>query len=240
MKRVAGTRDPGPVWRVGYRPDPWAWTDWRHVPDEGRFNGRWDDQLAEFRTLYTAESLLGCLLEVLARFRPDPATDTALDDIEDTDGETTRYPDAPSGTVGYRWLEQRFGGSAIQSGTYCVVTNSISISTIQAHFPFARYGLTPILLDASVLKDAGQRDLTRSIANWIFELRDDSQNDLVDGIEFNSRFGDELRMWAVFERVADQELDTSARLTNAKHFALHPDTPAVVEAFRIHGLRWND
>lgn len=224
------------VWRVGFRPDPWAWTDWLYANDAGRFNGRWDDQSSEFRTLYTGESLLACLLEVLAHFRPDPATDAALDEIEDEEGEVELHPDASSGTVGYLWLEKRFGGSADQSGSYCFVTHTESISAIQAGFPFAKFKLKPVLLDASVLKDADQRDLTRSIARWIFDLRDDQQNDLVDGIEFRSRFGDEVRMWAVFERAADGE--TSAHLTDQEVFALHPETPEVTEAFRLHGLRW--
>ncbi|MFF9565545.1 RES family NAD+ phosphorylase, partial [Leifsonia sp. NPDC014704] len=122
------------VWRVGYRPDPWAWADWRYANDAGRFNGRWDDQLAElFRTLYTGESLLACLLEVLAQFRPEPQTDAELDEIEDEAGEVELYPDAPSGTVGYGWLEERFGGKADQTGRYCSVTHSESLAAIQAN-----------------------------------------------------------------------------------------------------------
>lgn len=231
-----GTRQ---VWRVGHRPDPWAWSDWLYANDEGgRFNGRWDDQNSDFRTLYTGESLLACLLEVLAQFRPDPTTDAELDEIEDPEGEVDLHPDATSGTVGYWWLEQRFGGSADQTGDYCFVTHSESISAIQAGFPFARFKLKPALLDASTLKDARQRDLTRSIARWIFDLRDEQQSDLVDGIEFRSRFGDEVRMWAVFERAADEE--TSSHLTNQRTFALHPETPEVAEAFRLHNLRWSD
>jgi hypothetical protein len=226
------------VWRVGHRPDPWAWSDWLYANDEGRFNGRWDDQHSEFRTLYTGESLLACLLEVLALFRPDPTTDAELDEIEDPDGEVGMHPDASSGTVGYWWLDQRFGGSAEQSGTYCYVTHSESISAIQTGFSFARFKLAPVLLDTSVLKDAHQRDLTRSIARWIFDLRDDLQNDLVHGIEFRSRFGDEARMWAVFERASD--LETSAQLSRQETFMLHPDTPEIVEAFRIHRLRWSN
>ncbi|WP_052323540.1 hypothetical protein [Leifsonia xyli] len=88
------------------------------------------------------------------------------------------------------------------------------------------------------MKDARQRDLTRSIARWIFELRDQNQNDLVDGIQFTSRFGDEYRMWAVFERAADRE--TSERLANAETFELRHDTPEIVDAFRLHRLRWPD
>lgn len=227
------------VWRVGYRPNPWAWADWRYANDAGRFNGRWDDQLAElFRTLYTGESLLACLLEVLAQLRPDPQTDAELDEIEDESGEVHLYPDSLSGTVGYGWLEERFVGKADQAGRFCFVTHSESLAAIQANFPFARFKLTPIQLDTSVLKDARRRDLTRSIARWIFELRDENQNDLVDGIQFTSRFGDEYRMWAIFERAADGE--TSGHLTNEETFELHPETPELLAAFHLHNLRWKD
>jgi hypothetical protein len=55
----------GVVWWVGFRPDPWAWTDWKYGSDDGRFNGRWDDMAGQFRTVYAGESLVACLPEVL-------------------------------------------------------------------------------------------------------------------------------------------------------------------------------
>lgn len=30
------------VWRVGFLPQPWEWSDWRWAGPDGRFNGRWD------------------------------------------------------------------------------------------------------------------------------------------------------------------------------------------------------
>ena len=50
--------DLGDVWHVGYEPDAWAWVPWRYADDEGLFGGRWDDQLGQFRTIHTADSLL--------------------------------------------------------------------------------------------------------------------------------------------------------------------------------------
>ena len=73
------------VFRVGYAPDPFAWTPWQYAND-GRFDGRWDDPDGTYRTLYVADRLLGCLLEVLADFRPDLELLTALDAIVDDDG----------------------------------------------------------------------------------------------------------------------------------------------------------
>ncbi|WP_051973749.1 RES domain-containing protein [Cryobacterium sp. MLB-32] len=234
------TSDPGVVWRVGHRPDPWAWTDWLYATDDGRFNGRWDDQLSEFRTLYTGETLLACLLEVLAHFRPDPVTDSELDEIEDPDGAIVLAPDAPAGTVGYKWIETHIGGRAQQAGCYCFVTHSRSIATVQASLPFAKYDLCPQLLDAAILKDGGQRNLTRSIAHWLYDLRGVDQGDLVNGVEFRSRYGDEFRMWAVFERLADEGLGTSGHIQQEEIISLHPEDSEMQLAFDLHGLRWHD
>ena len=55
---VSVVTDPGTVWRVGYRPDPWTWTPWQYAAN-GRFNGRWDDPDGNYRTLYTGKTLLG-------------------------------------------------------------------------------------------------------------------------------------------------------------------------------------
>lgn len=49
------TRGPGPDWELASR---------------GRFPGRWNDRDGTFRTIYVAETLLACLAEVLAVFRP--------------------------------------------------------------------------------------------------------------------------------------------------------------------------
>ncbi|HUG50802.1 MAG TPA: RES domain-containing protein, partial [Terrimesophilobacter sp.] len=67
---IESSDDLGDVWHVGFAPNSWAWAPWQYADDEGLFGGRWDDQLGQFRTIYTADSLLGCFLELLARFRP--------------------------------------------------------------------------------------------------------------------------------------------------------------------------
>ncbi len=89
------------VYRVGFRPDAFAWTPWQYA-SHGRFDGRWDDCEGRFRTLYVADQLLGCLLEVLADFRPDLLLLAQLQDIDDEDDE--EYPTAAGGTVPRSWL----------------------------------------------------------------------------------------------------------------------------------------
>ncbi|WP_373562885.1 RES domain-containing protein [Nocardioides campestrisoli] len=60
------------VWRLGFKPSPWVWPGWDWAGTDGRFPGRWDDRQGNFRTTYAGSTLVGCLLEVLADFRPDP------------------------------------------------------------------------------------------------------------------------------------------------------------------------
>lgn len=77
--------------------------------------------------------------------------------------------------------------------------------------------------------------LPRRSPPGLYDLHDGSR-DLIDGVQFESRHGDELTLWAVFERGDDG--DASARLAQIQAVPLHPDDPALIEAFRIHRLTW--
>jgi hypothetical protein len=217
----------------------WVWTHWVYATDSGLFDGRWDDQNGDFRTLYTADSLLGCLLELLARFRPSASLDAALDEIVDDDGTLALYPDAPSGCLGHSWLEDRLCGSAVQSGRYCFITHSRSLSCLRARFPFARHDIAAVDVDAALIKDARNRKLTRSIARWVYDLPAGPEGGRIDGIEFRSRHGDEIRMWAVFERPDDQAHSGHLSPMGTPE-SVPDDLPELLEAFDRHGLRWND
>jgi hypothetical protein len=233
------TGDPGKVWRVGFAPDPWAWAGWEYATEPGNlFPGRWDDQMGEFRTVYTADRLLGCFLELLARFRPSQTVQAAVDEVEDDDGSGADYPDAAPGAVGYSWLEGRLYGSAQQTGRYCAITHSRSIAALTRHYPFSQHGLSVLDVDAALLKDARDRVLTRSIARWLYDLHH-LGHPRVDGVEFASRHGDELRMWAVFERSDSPTRSTHIRPLD-EPAPVTPDRPELIEAFNRYGLHWHD
>jgi hypothetical protein len=59
----------GPIYRVGWRPDPWAPPDWVYATRQGIFGGRYDDPEGQYRVLYANSSRHGCFIETLARFR---------------------------------------------------------------------------------------------------------------------------------------------------------------------------
>lgn len=229
--------DPGRVWRVGFEPDMWAWTPWRYATDDGLFNGRWDDQLGQFRTLYTSDSLRGCFLELLAKLQPSTTLEAELDDFEDDDGSVARHPEGESGEVGYSWLNGRVFGDANQNGRYCFITHSDSLAALKAGYRFDRHDIALVDVDSGLLKDAHDRILTRSIAHWVYDLRHQDRREFVDGIEFRSRHGDEIRMWAVFERSEDEQRSGHIEPVSEPQ-RVTPDTEQLVDAFRQLQLRW--
>ena len=229
---LAAAVDPGAVWRVGYRPDPWAWTPWQYAGETGRFTGRWDDPRGSFRSTYAARDLLACLLEVLAGFRPDPLLEQDLAGI-DEEPEDGDYPSQRPGVVPQDWLSNWEASSATLSGIYCAVTDRASLATLRTGFLPAALGYGLADLDAGVLRLSAPRALTQQIAAWLYDLHDGSQ-DLFDGVQFDSRHGDDLTQWAVFER--DEDHGVSARISGARSVPMHPQHPDLVEAFRLHRL----
>lgn len=234
------TGDPGTVWRVGFEPDPWAGTPWIYATDAGLFDGRWDDQRGVFRTLYTAASLLGCFLEFLAKHRPDTIVRDALAEIDDPDNLAAGDHEAPPGAIGYDWLDGRQFGRATQVGRYCFITHSRTVAALKKAGVFAAHGIAPYDVDAALLKKAEDRVLTRSIARWVYDLRDEQRNELVDGVEFRSRHGDEIRLWALFERSPHDTRRHSKLITPNGDAPVTPDTPELLDAFSRLGLFWHE
>jgi hypothetical protein len=217
------------VWRIGFRPDPWAWSGWEWATD-GRFPGRWDDLHGNFRTVYAGSSLRACLLEVLAGFRRDARLAAELDEIVEDNEDEVLHPTLASGQVPREWLDARAATSAKLCGTYCAVTDSRSIAVLHPHFIGIALSLGLLDLDAAALKDARPRHLTQAIAAWIYETTD------LDGVTFASRHGDDLQLWAIFERPADPAV--SPKLTRVRPEELHHDSAAIKEAFQMLGLVW--
>lgn len=232
--RLSCVQDPGVVYRVGFAPDPWAWSGWEYARNDGRFGGRWDDAAGEFRTVYAATTLLGCLLEVLAPLRPDPAVADELAHIDD-ESDDTAYPTTPAGTVSRSWLEQRCASRANLSGTFCCATDSETVSTLRDDFLATAVVMGLPDFDTAALKLAQPRELTQRVASWLWAQTDAEGQPVLDGVHFLSRHGDEHELWAVFER--DSDGPRSHRVSRPEPVAL-TDAPALAEAMRIHGLRF--
>ena len=151
--QLAVATSEGRIWRIGFRPDPWAWSGWEWATN-GRFPGRWDDLHGNFRTVYAGSSLHACLLEVLAAFRRDARIAMELDEIVEDDQDRVLHPTVPPGQVPREWLDARAATSAELTGTYCAVTDSKSIAVLYPHFIGIALSLGLANLDAAALKDA--------------------------------------------------------------------------------------
>lgn len=218
------------VWRVGYRPEPWAWVGWEWA-SEGRFPGRWDDAEGNFRTVYAGSSLLGCLLELLADFRADPLLESEMGQIAEDPQDAAAFPTVPAGVVDPEWLTPRVGATARLTGRFAAVTAAQSLAGLHPEFvgQALRLGLRDF--DAAALKDARARELTQHLASYLYATT------ALDGVVFQSRHGDDITLWAVFERPGDHPI--SPCLSDITHHQLGTDQPDVVRAMTLLGLRWH-
>jgi hypothetical protein len=230
--QLAAAEAAGKVWRVGFRPEPWAWSGWEWATD-GRFPGRWDDLHGNFRTIYAGSSLLACLLEVLAHFRKDARLSVELDEIVEDDEDRVLHPTIAPGQVPREWLEVRAAASAELSGQYCAVTASSSIAALYPQFIGLALSLDLADFDAAALKDARPRRLTQAVAARLYETTD------FDGVTFASRHGDDLQLWAIFERPGDPPITPNIHDVVGEEQLQH-NSQEISNAFRLLGLQWKN
>lgn len=231
-EQLAAAEAGGRVWRVGFRPEPWAWSGWEWATD-GRFPGRWDDLHGNFRTIYAGSSLLACLLEVLAGFRKDARLSLELDEIIEDDEDKVLHPTLPPGQVPKEWLDERAAASAELSGRYCAVTDSGSVAALYPHFIGLALASGLGDFDTAALKDARPRHLTQAVASRLYEMTD------FDGVTFASRHGDDLHLWAIFERPGDPPITPNIHDVIVEELLQH-DSPDINNAFRLLGLQWEN
>ena len=155
-----------------------------------------------------------------------------LDEIVEDDEDAVLHPTLSPGEVPREWLDARAAARAELSGNYCAVTASQTVSALYPHFVGKALSLGLADFDAAALRDARPRHLTQAIASWLYETT------TVDGVAFSSRHGDDLHLWAIFERPGDPAV--SPKLNPAGIFDLHHNAEAIQEAFGILRLKWRD
>ena len=222
-------RPPSCLFRVSRRPDPWTWPDWAHVSDDRTFGNRWDDPRGIYRVVYAASQRQGAFLEVLARFRPDPAVVAGLERIT---GEADAI--AP-GRVPASWLRKRVMGEASVFGTFAHVGRSRSLAHLRRLMTarLVHYGLSD--LDAGTIRLSAPRRLTQEISRCVFEMTEvGSVEPSYHGICYLSRLGDELENWAIFE--VSEPSGGEPRIEPGAVSELSPEDSDFQAALRVHGL----
>lgn len=222
---------PEVVWHVGRRPDPWAWVPWQYAG-----NQRWDDRMSKFRTVYAASTRFGCFVEVLAHFRPDPALADEMAAITVDEEDAELHPTFPAGEIDQDWVDKRAVSSAAMDGVFCDVTAAQTIATLRPFMLGLTRGLGLPDFDSATLKLGQPRALTQHVASRVYRLPSGVDDELFAGVRFASRHGDELEMWALFERPHD--VPHSRRLTILTETAISAYDEELRDAMRLHGLAW--
>lgn len=222
------------VHRVGFEPEPWAWTPWQYS-EHGRFSGRWDDPDGVWRSIYVGESRLACYLEVLAFVRADPQLQNDLAFIDEDSEDAVAHPTLPDGLLPVSWRWPRRVGAALLDGWYAVPGDKDSLPTLRARFLALAVKLRLADVDAAAIRLAEPRSFTQAIAAWLYEQSGPDTRPL-GGVQFASRHGDGVTLWAVFERPGDHEV--SALVREPQSESIDEDDPELREAMRIHRLQW--
>jgi len=218
-----------PLYRIGRRPNAWAWPDWLRASADGTFGNRWDDPDGAYRVLYAASSLRGAFVEVLARFRPDPHVAAELARIEG------RHAGArPPGHLDRSWLEVRSIGEATVRGRFAEIGHSESLATLHEKLAhrLVHYGIQD--LDGSAIRVRAPRRLTQEISRFVFEQTARGGRRAFDGISYLSRLGDDLRNWAIFEPASAREARVLPR--DVRVHRIRADDPDFRRALELLGL----
>ena len=123
-----------PLFRIGCRPDAWAWPPWSYASPDGTFGNRFDDPQSDYRVLYASSQRLGPFLETLARFRRDIAIDAEYALIE-PDERDDAFPTIEAGLIPAGWRDKRYIGTASHSGRFVDIGHSESLRTCEARSP---------------------------------------------------------------------------------------------------------
>lgn len=221
------------IYRVGRAPDPWAWIDPQYAG-----KARWDDPDVVFRTIYAADSLFGAFVELLAYARPDRRPDGAdlLSDIAEDLEDATDFPVPAAGSIPRHWVEGRMTGTARLSGSYVNVRAAVTVAALRpTHLELAlTLGFDDF--DAAALKRAYPRELTQTVTVHLYRETDAQLDPAYDGVHFGSRHGDDLALWAVFERPGDSPYSRHLQGTRAQ--LVDPTDNALVRAMDLHRLTW--
>jgi hypothetical protein len=220
---LASVQPDGPVYRVGRRPDAWAWPPWAYAAPDGTFGNRWDDPDGSYRVLYACSQRVGAFIETLARFRPDLKVVAALADIDGPDDGPT------AGIVPRSWLASRLVGEGRLAGRYADVgaAGSLAMLRIILAGRALHYGLQDI--DAAAIRLSAPRGFTQEISRLVYA----STSPSFAGIRYLSRLGDGLVNWAIFESAQDVD----APVTSMSADDVSAADPDLVQALEVLGLR---
>lgn len=171
---------------------------------------------------------------MLARFRPDPATVSALDAI-DGDTDDQGYPTIGPGVVTADWRKRRMIGCGQLTGMFFVPALTKSLAALRNAFMGRAAELGVPDVDAAAVRLARPRALTQEISQWAYKAQFDTPPGRFDGVQFQSRHSDDQTLWAIYERDCTAR---PGRLITHRTAAIDWDNDDLRQAMEIRGLTW--
>ncbi len=196
---------PAEVFRLGRRPDPWAWPDWAYAEADGTFGNRYDDPQGIYRVLYASTQRVATFVECLAYYRPDIEVVAELQAIVGEEGD--EEPPAP-GIVPAAWVDQRRVGRATLVGDYADVGHHESLAELRTALAarVVHHGLHD--LDAATLRLTAPRAFTQHVSRYVFGQTSGGARRW-NGLAYLSKHGDDLQNWTIFEPAAPGVIDVT-------------------------------
>jgi hypothetical protein len=214
---------PAEVFRLGRRPDPWAWPDWAYAEADRTFGNRYDDPQGTYRVLYASTQRVATFVECLASYRPDVDVVAELQQIVGDDGDNEP---PPAGVVPAEWVDQRCVGRGALVGDYADVGHHESLAELRTALAarVVHHGLHDV--DAATIRLTAPRAFTQDVSRRIFEQTAAGQRRW-NGLCYLSKHGDDLTNWAVFEPAAPDVIDVAE---------FDRDDPDLLAALAVHNL----
>ncbi len=215
---------PEEVFRLGRRPDPWAWPDWAYADADGTFGNRYDDPQGIYRVLYASTQRVATFVECLAYYRPDIEVVAELQAIVGEEGDE----EAPAaGIVPAGWVGQRCVGRATLVGDYADVGHHESLAELRAALAarVVHHGLHD--LDAATLRLIAPRAFTQDVSRYLFGQTAGGERRW-NGLAYLSKHGDDLQNWAIFEPADPEVIDVTE---------FDRDDADLAAALALHGLQ---
>lgn len=140
-------------------------------------------------------------------------------------------------SVIYTWCEPRLRCSGKLSGCFVLPGHSRTLPTLRKKFLGLAKAHGCEDLDASAIRHA-KREITQPISAWIYPLKG-PDGELVSGVQYLSRHGDDFTLWALYERETKHTSPPQIS-DHASHQRITPEDPDLAEAMRIHEIKWED
>lgn len=137
---------------------------------------------------------------------------------------------APGGTVPGTWFGPRRLAQATLEGTYVDVEHPDSFAALRRLFLSRAREVGMADFDGTAIGNSEPRELTQEMSRYLWETT------MRDGVRFESRFGNGLQLFAIFERTSMSSAGRSTLLTGTSDGPIPSGSRDFTRTLTLHNL----